>query len=201
MPRSVIRTLVLIVGLTAGATGCARDAGLTPEQEEVVRSEGAAATQALMRALQAHLMAAMQEGPAVAVRVCAEKALPVTDSVASSLGEGFQIKRVSAKHRNPVNAPDEAEAAALRHFADALAETGSLPESWVQETAAGEYRFYRAVTLAPPCLGCHGDPASFDPDVKDALAEAYPEDLATGYQAGDFRGLVRVTVPASKVQG
>jgi hypothetical protein len=39
-----------------------------------------------------------------------------------------------------------------------------------------------------------------DPAVRTALEETYPEDLATGYEAGDFRGLIRVTVPASKVE-
>jgi hypothetical protein len=32
------------------------------------------------------------------------------------------------------------------------------------------------------------------PDVRSLLAERYPEDRATGYAAGDFRGMVSVRV-------
>lgn len=187
--------------LVAALTGCAGDEGVTPAEQAAVVEEGDAAAGALMGALQGHLMAAMQEGgPAHAVRFCAEEALPVTDSVASALGEGFEIKRVSFRHRNPKNAPDAAEAEALRHFESALAETGSVPETWVQRTATGELRYYRSITIAPPCLACHADPAELDPAVRAALEEAYPEDLATGYETGDFRGLLRVTVPPSRVE-
>jgi hypothetical protein len=35
-----------------------------------------------------------------------------------------------------------------------------------------------------------------DPGVRRVLSERYPEDLATGYEAGDFRGVVRVSIPA-----
>ncbi len=187
--------------LVAGLAGCARDEGITPAEQAAVIEEGDAASQALMGALQARLMAAMQEGgPAHAVRFCAEEALPVTDSVAASLGEGVEIKRVSFRHRNPKNAPDASEAEALRHFESAVAETGALPETWVQKTPAGELRYYRAITIAPPCLTCHAGAEELDPAVRTALEETYPEDLATGYEAGDFRGLIRVTVPSAKVE-
>ncbi|MFO7588620.1 MAG: DUF3365 domain-containing protein [Gemmatimonadota bacterium] len=187
--------------LVAGLAGCARDAGITAAERTAIETEGGAAAEALMGALQARLVAAMQEGgPAHAVRFCAQEALPVTDAVAADLGDGFELKRVSVRHRNPRNAPDAAEAEALRHFTTARGEAVSPPETWVQRTPTGEYRYYRAVTIVPPCLTCHGDPETMDPAVRTALEETYPEDLATGYEAGDFRGLIRVTVPASKVE-
>jgi hypothetical protein len=37
------------------------------------------------------------------------------------------------------------------------------------------------------CLQCHG--ANIAPPVAAKLAELYPEDQATGFAAGDFRGL------------
>ena len=53
------------------------------------------------------------------------------------------------------------------------------------------------VFLGDLCLQCHGKPELMALEVKEALAEKYPGDLATGYEAGDFRGVVRVSVPAS----
>ena len=134
------------------------------------------------------------------IEFCSGRALALTDSVSGSLGEGISIKRVSEKARNPANAPDASELEALRHFAAALGETGELPEDWVQRTPAGELRYYRPLTMQPICLACHGDPATMNPLVLDALGEAYPEDLATGYETGDLRGLVRVTVSADRLE-
>ena len=87
-----------------------------------------------------------------------------------------------------------AEVRALRHFQAALEESGSLPEDWVQQTASGELRYYRPLVIAEPCLACHGDAESLDPAVAEAIAARYPDDRATGYEVGDLRGVVRVTV-------
>jgi hypothetical protein len=44
------------------------------------------------------------------------------------------------------------------------------------------------------CLQCHGDPAKFTPEVRKILASRYPADMATGYKAGDLRGMLSVRV-------
>jgi hypothetical protein len=36
--------------------------------------------------------------------------------------------------------------------------------------------------------------------VRAFVAERYPDDLATGYELGDFRGFVRVSIPAEMVE-
>jgi hypothetical protein len=151
--------------------------------------------------LQTNLLASIEEGgPVHAVEFCAGEALTLTDSVARGLGKGISLKRVSDRHRNPVNAPDAAEMQALRHFEDALAESGSLPEDWVQRTQGGELRYYRPLVIAPPCLSCHGDPEEMDPAVVEAIRELYPEDAATGYGVGDLRGLIRVGVSQDRIE-
>ena len=81
-----------------------------------------------------------------------------------------------------------------------MAEDGALPQDWVQRTPANEYRYYRPLTIQPVCLACHGDPATMNPLVLDALETAYPDDHATGYEVGDLRGLVRVTVSAGRLE-
>jgi hypothetical protein len=71
----------------------------------------------------------------------------------------------------------------------------------VQRAGRDEYRYYRALTVAPPCIQCHGATDEIDSAVQTILDERYPDDLATDYAVGDFRGLVRVSIPADRVEG
>lgn len=57
-----------------------------------------------------------------------------------------------------------------------------------------EWRVYRPVGIAPQCVTCHGPRESLDAGLVARLAEKYPDDQATGYAAGQWRGLIRVTV-------
>ena len=199
MIRSTVR-LTATLAIAAGLVSCSNDSGLDAAREGAVRAEGAAAAQALMTTLQANLVTSMEEGgPIRAIEFCASRALTLTDSVSESLGDGISIKRVSERHRNPENAPDASEIEAIRYFETALADDDVLPGDWVQETPAGELRYYRPLTIAAPCLNCHGDPEAMDPRVVEVLLTSYPDDQATGYAAGDLRGLIRVSVSDERV--
>ncbi len=198
MIRSTMgRTAALAI--VAAVVSCS-NTELTPAREDAVRTEGEAAAKELMSVLQFNLVNLLEEGgPVEAVEFCASRALALTDSVSESQGDGITIKRVSDRHRNPENAPDASEIEAIHHFETVVAETGRLPDDWVQQTPAGELRYYKPVTIAPPCLVCHGTADTMNPEVLEALAVAYPDDQATGYEAGDFRGLIRVSVSEERV--
>jgi hypothetical protein len=199
MIRSITR-LTATLAIVAASVSCPDESGLDETRASALRAEGSAAAQALMTTLQTSLVTSMEEGgPAQAIEFCASRALIVTDSVSTSLGEGISLKRVSEKTRNPENAPDASEIEAIRHFESVMAETGSLPGDWVQVTPAGELRYYRPLTIAPPCLGCHGEPEAMDPQVVEVLQTSYPEDMATGYETGDLRGLIRVSVSEERL--
>ena len=80
-----------------------------------------------------------------------------------------------------------------------MAEGKPLPGLLVQKLEAtpehpAELRIYKPLTLAAQCLACHGDPATFSPSLRAALTQQYPEDTATGYAEGDWRGLIRVSL-------
>lgn len=192
-------TLALGLVVMLAACGATADAEVEPQVRDAVLTQGDAAAQALMGTLVARLKGAMQEGGAAnAVDFCSTSALELTAGVAEE--QGLAIKRTSMRYRNPANAPDEDETAALKHFESVLAETGELPGPWVQRASREEYRFYRPLVVAPPCLGCHGAPGEIDPAVQSILDERYPDDLATGYEVGDFRGVIRVSFPAERVE-
>ena len=174
---------------------------LTPEMGEEVTQIAEPAAAELLRTLVGRLTAAMEEGGAAgAVEFCSVEAIPLTRMVEAGLEGGLGLKRTSYRYRNPANAPDQGEEEALRYFEEAILAQGQPPASYVQKVSDTEYRYYKPLLVAEVCLRCHGDPEGLDPQVRHLLGQTYPEDLATGYDLGDFRGVVRVSVPASLVE-
>lgn len=132
-------------------------------------------------------------GPAGAIGFCSTQALALTAQAVASM-EGVDIKRTTTRLRNPANAPDSLEAEALAWFESQLASTGTLPKEWLQVEGQEAIRYYRPLVVNELCVNCHGAVEALSPEVAAALAERYPQDRATGYAPGDFRGLIRVRV-------
>ncbi len=172
---------------------------LSLEEQQVIEI-GESSAMTLIKDIKGNLQNAMEEGGAVhAVEFCNEQALPLTDQVQENLARGLEIKRSSLKYRNPANAPDALEEEALRYFEQMLKENGQLPQYYSQEIAeTGEHRYYKPLQAGDLCLTCHGQ--EIDPAIQEVLAKHYPDDQAVGYQEGDFRGLVRVSIPAESLK-
>jgi len=110
------------------------------------------------------------------------------------------IKRTSLMLRDPHNAPDAADAAALEKIHQQLM-NDEKPDAMIfqrvdRPNQPTEWRVYRPIATSKSCLVCHGDPAKFRPEVKAALDHLYPEDKAVDYQAQEFRGVIRVSLAA-----
>ncbi len=194
----VVAALLATGGVTAACAG-GGDPGMSEDTRAAVAEAGDTAAMTLVRTLGGRLNAALANGgPAEAVAFCSGEAQTLTDSVSQSLGPGWEVKRTTLRTRNPKNAPDSLEAEALEYFA-ARQEEASPPSSYVQRTPAGSYRYYMPLRIGHMCLECHGEAATLDPAVREVLSERYPLDQATGYHEGDFRGVVRVTVPPEAV--
>ena len=88
----------------------------------------------------------------------------------------------------------------LDHIAREIRLGNTPHESIIQRIAAPdgsiEWRVYQPLAVLPSCLACHGDPAEQSPRLRTLLRERAPENIAQGYQAGEWRGLLRVTVVA-----
>ena len=192
--------LLLSAVLALGTTGCDTE----PEIDDATRARvvalGDSAAMSLIRTLGGQLNAQLaSNGPVQAIDFCAGEAQALTDSVSEALGPGWEVKRTTRNTRNPRNAPDSLEARALERF-HAAAAGDSLPESLVQRTSAGDYRYYMPLRLGSMCVQCHGPTDRMEPGVRQAIEARYPADEATGYTEGDLRGLVRVTVPATALE-
>ena len=135
--------------------------------------------------------------PASALRVCASIAQNVARKHEA---EGWRVRRVSQKVRNPGDTPDPDERDVLRFWEQekAAGRLGPTTEHREIVTEGGQryIRYMRPIFIAGPvCLQCHGAPSKLDPDVVRALEELYPQDQATGYAVGDLRGAISVKVP------
>jgi hypothetical protein len=114
------------------------------------------------------------------------------------------IKRTSLMLRDPRNAPDGADMAALNRIHAELMADQTPDKMLVQKIELPgkqvEWRVYRPIAASQSCLSCHGDPKTFRPGVKDALDRLYPEDKAINYGAQEYRGVLRVSIePAAAV--
>ncbi|MDX1395230.1 MAG: DUF3365 domain-containing protein [Gemmatimonadota bacterium] len=197
--RAGLRTGLVLLAAVAVPLGCVgsdapSSARLTPEAEAAAVSLGGEAAAELSSTLVQRLRAAIEEdGAAGAVGFCSEEGLALTAAVGEAVGAG--IGRTSSRIRNPANAPDSLARVALAYFEETAASGEALPPSLVQRTPSGDFRYYQPLLIQPFCLQCHGRASDLGEGVAAGLAERYPDDRATDYRAGDFRGLIHVTLP------
>ncbi len=132
-----------------------------------------------------------EHGAADAIEFCNIKALPITDSVAAS--RGVSIRRVTDQIRNPANAASPQEAALMDQMRTTLAEGNPPTGRELQDTDST--RYYFPILTSDLCLQCHGNPdTDISGEVIARLRESYPSDQATGYGAGQLRGMWRITL-------
>jgi hypothetical protein len=151
-----------------------------------------------MSALLEHLSDALDKGETSdALNVCADVAQEITAKVRRE--QGIEIGRTSLRLRNPANAPDDFERAWLEANAERTEFDSAGEVEWVAgDDGALELRYIKPILLGPACLQCHGRPEDIDEPTRELLTERYPQDQATGYRAGQLRGIVSVRVPVKQ---
>lgn len=196
------KKLVFMLGLAILLETVCTQNPLSLEQENQIKIIGSKAASALMKNLKAHLLEALAAGnTAEAIEFCAAIALDLTQETANDLPEGLKIKRTTMRPRNPENAPDKHENDALAYFEAQIVKTDSPPENYIQYLKEkSEYRYYQPIIIHELCLKCHGEPDNIGEEVRHSLSENYPQDSAVGYKIGDFRGVVRVSIPADIIK-
>jgi hypothetical protein len=151
----------------------------------------AATLQPFKQDLQAALQAGMASGgPVGAIDVCRVQAPALATAAAAP---GVRIGRTSHRVRNPDNAPAPWLEPLLAQYVTGAASTAQLVE-----LGADYYGYVEPIVTQPLCLACHG--SELAPEVASALARLYPDDRATGFTAGEFRGLFWVAFNARAAQ-
>jgi hypothetical protein len=188
------RALLVVVALFPFACPSGSEsvkASPAERQTEEYAEQANEAIRALQSGLVEALTAAMKQGGATeAVRVCRDEAQAITARVADE--KGVLVGRTSHLLRNPANAPrpwarDIVEQAAGK-------KTGEVEPQVVD--LGDRMGFIKPINTLGLCTNCHG--VEMEPEITGALAEAYPEDRAVGFEAGDLRGWMWAEVVKGK---
>ena len=154
------------------------------EQQDILLNKGKNIASATFTALSGELSKAVKEGGLEhALSYCNVNALPLTDSLANA--NQVEIRRTSLKYRNPKNQPTPQEESILLKY-EAAMKNDEMLQALVVNEKAGQ-TFYAPIIAQAACLKCHGAKTTIS--VYDKILNLYPNDLATGYQQGDLRGM------------
>lgn len=153
----------------------------------------------LYNALHGKMRAALEAGgPTNGIEVCSSG---IAQEVAASVQETddtvVDVRRTSMKYRNPLNRPDSHDVEVLGTYQAKF----DNDQPWldpsvktITEDGQDYLLYYSPIRLKKACLNCHGSLGDLHPKVRETLEAKYPEDRATGYKVGDFRGVVRIKV-------
>lgn len=201
---NLIRLLLAapLAALSAGAAESAVKSTFittdTPESAEVRKLGENAINRMAVSLVREVNIALANGGPDRAVDVVHLRDVPMTNGTVAGMPRITALKRTSLRLRSPMNAPDAADQLALEEVLRQLQSGDAAPSVLVQRAeippAAPEWRVYKPVGIMPKCLACHGDPAEQSETLRAILRHYYPEDQATGYAPGAWRGVLRVTV-------
>jgi hypothetical protein len=186
-----MRALALILLLLAGAQPWSLQAA--PEDSDRTRARGAELLQPFKKALMGALKDGLAEGPAEAVDTCHIRAPGIP---AQAAPEGVELGRTSHKLRNPDNKPTEWQQAMLKHYRRS---GDSSPQS--RRLDNGRLAYAEPIKVKPMCVTCHGPRDEIPAAVRAKLDAQYPNDEATGFEVGDFRGIFWATWPGEAPEG
>ena len=161
--------------------------GACAESAEDHAATGASQLQPFKAELKAALVAGMKQGPAMAIEVCKTRAPEIAGRL--SIG-GVEMGRSSHRLRNPDNQGPGWVGPLVTRYAEG--EGGTEPVTVMLDD--GRVGYAEPIMMQPLCLTCHG--TTLADDVAEQLSAMYPEDQATGFSEGDFRGVFWVEFPA-----
>lgn len=130
-----------------------------------------------------------KDGPVEAVSFCHANVKPIALGAAKERLAKYEFGRTSHKVRNAMNAPKEWALQYLKEFQGTNKSENSRP--YILHTLQDSKRVYlEPLYVEAKCLLCHGE--NVDKKIKDKVQTLYPQDKATGFKLGEFRGFIWV---------
>lgn len=167
----------LVLSMAALLLACATPAPVS----DADRARAAAALAPLKRELRSALIEALREGgPERAIEVCRLRAPEIARLTSTS---GAVLGRTSHRLRNPENAPKPW----MSQFLGAYLAHPEDDEPRAVRLSSNEIGYVEPIHMKGICMKCHGD--RIKPEVQARLQALYPEDEATGFENGGFRGM------------
>lgn len=188
MNRTAVRWV--IVGLL-GTTSALAQTEPNPEQAS---KRAQAAMSELSGTLREALIAKLAaDGPVAAVDFCATEAKTLTQQV--SARTGVLLGRTSLRTRSPDNRPNDWQTTMLQQLAEQHQAGTPIAELSARSETEATLRVGKAIAVDGPCLMCHGPVGQMPKALSQTIAARYPGDQATGFSAGDLRGMIWAEVP------
>ena len=152
-------------------------------EKKMVKDVGMMNIDSYMTTMKSTLMGLMKSDPThkTALGACSSIGPDMADDY-NKISE-VKVRRTALKYRSPKNKPDETDTIVMNRFLG----TKNFKEAQVVDMG-DHYRVYKALTIKPSCLTCHGE--NISPDLKKILNQRYPKDMATNFKLGEFRGAV-----------
>lgn len=110
----------------------------------------------------------------------------ITASELGVKGAIVEIGRTSHKLRNPLNKPRDWIKPVLEKYTNTT-KTKHEPYQVVQ-LGSHHFGYVEPIYVEAVCLNCHG--TNIRPEVRKEISQLYPQDSATGFKVGEFRGLI-----------
>lgn len=137
--------------------------------------------------LQEALRTGLQDGPVAAIAACRIQAPAIAESLSK---RGIRLGRTSHRLRNPANIAPTWVAPTLDRYVQ-----GAALDPELVKLDDGLMGYIEPITLKPLCTTCHGEVLAAP--VAQRIHELYPQDRATGFKPGDFRGVFWLEFPAA----
>ncbi len=183
---------------TIAASILAASAALTTTAQaqdvKALAMEGKGVMMSFGKTLKGALVGAMKSGgPIKALHVCNVDAPVIADKISTK--SGWTVARSSHKLRNSANTADAFTKAAIEDFLARQAK-GEKPKTMIktgiiEQGGKKSFRMVKAIGTKGVCLKCHG--SAVKPEVLKKIKELYPDDKATGFKAGEMRGVFVLT--------
>ncbi len=130
-----------------------------------------------------------KDGPVNAVQFCHTNVKLIAKGAAKDRLSKFDFGRTSHKLRNQANAPAPWADQYLKEFESKR--KGEISKTSIIHLLEDGKRVYmEPLYVESKCLLCHGENVS--KNVNDKILKLYPDDKATGFKLGDFRGFIWV---------
>jgi hypothetical protein len=158
-------------------------------EEQFIKEAKSLATDLRMSLMENLSEKISKEGVEKAVPFCHANVKPIAKGAAKDRIEKFEFGRTSHKVRNTANNPQPWAEKYLKDFAGS--KKGEIKKDYVLHTLENGKRVYlEPLYVEAKCLLCHGENVA--KNVSARVKELYPNDKATGFKLGQFRGFIWV---------
>ena len=185
------KIIILLISISL-FTSCKKEEKLSDTEIAQYVVKGKEIGKATIQKLGSNLMKHMKNGGTKeAIPFCNTNANSLTGEIAKKYD--VSIKRTSHKMRNDKNNPTTNEQKVLNQYLAQIKKGEQLKPKVIKETD-GKVHFYAPMKLQKKCLACHGEVGKqVTPVTNDLIKSLYPNDKATGFKDGEFRGIVNIT--------